>query len=68
MRRVTGEMDRVTQQNAASAEGSSSAASELSRHAEELAATVGTFQLGSERVREASPKTRAGLGATAARG
>jgi methyl-accepting chemotaxis protein len=40
------EMDRVTQQNAASAEESSSAASELNSQAEELAAMVGTFQIG----------------------
>jgi methyl-accepting chemotaxis protein len=40
------EMDKVTQQNAASAEESSSAASELSGQSEELAAMVGAFQLG----------------------
>jgi methyl-accepting chemotaxis protein len=39
------EMDKVTQQNAASAEQSSSAASELNGQAEELAAMVGAFQL-----------------------
>jgi methyl-accepting chemotaxis protein len=39
-------MDKVTQQNAASAEESSSAASELSGQAEELAAMVGSFKLG----------------------
>jgi len=66
--RATGEMDRVTQQNAASAEESSSAASELSRHAEELAAMVGTFQLGNEPVHRAPPKTRPGLRATAVEG
>jgi methyl-accepting chemotaxis protein len=38
-------MDKVTQQNAASAEESSSAASELNGQAEELAAMVGAFQL-----------------------
>jgi methyl-accepting chemotaxis protein len=38
-------MDKVTQQNAASAEESSSAASELNGQAEELAAMVGSFQL-----------------------
>ncbi len=42
---AVGEMDRVTQQNAASAEQSSSAASELNGQAEELAAMVGAFQL-----------------------
>jgi len=40
------EMDKVTQSNAASAEESSSAASELSSQSEELAAMVGTFQIG----------------------
>ena len=39
------EMDKVTQQNAASAEQSSSAASELNGQAEELASMVATFQL-----------------------
>ena len=39
------EMDKVTQQNAASAEESSSAASELSGQAEELASMVAAFQL-----------------------
>ena len=43
--RAVAEMDKVTQQNAASAEESSSAASELSGQAEELAAMVGAFQL-----------------------
>jgi len=38
-------MDKVTQQNAASAEEASSAASELNGQAEELAAMVGEFQL-----------------------
>jgi methyl-accepting chemotaxis protein len=47
------EMDKVTQQNAASAEESSSAASELSGQAEELAAMVATFQLGSGKARGA---------------
>ena len=39
------EMDKVTQQNAASAEESSSAASELSGQSEELASMVGSFRL-----------------------
>jgi methyl-accepting chemotaxis protein len=39
------EMDRVTQQNAASAEESSAAAGELSGQSEELAAMVATFRL-----------------------
>ncbi len=43
-----GEMDKVIQQNAASAEQSSSAASELSGQAEELAAMVKSFRLGDE--------------------
>jgi methyl-accepting chemotaxis protein len=38
-------MDKVTQQNAASAEEASSAASELNGQAEELASMVGEFQL-----------------------
>jgi methyl-accepting chemotaxis protein len=45
---AVGEMDKVTQQNAASAEESSSAASELSGQSEELAAMVRSFRLGSE--------------------
>jgi methyl-accepting chemotaxis protein len=43
--RAVTEADKVTQQNAASAEESSSAASELSGQAEELAAMVAAFQL-----------------------
>jgi methyl-accepting chemotaxis protein len=39
------EMDKVTQQNAASAEESSSAASELSAQAEHLATMIGEFRL-----------------------
>jgi methyl-accepting chemotaxis protein len=39
------EMDKVTQQNAASAEQSSASASELNGQAEELAAMVSSFQL-----------------------
>lgn len=38
-------MERVTQQNAASAEESSSAASELSGQAEELTAMIGVFKI-----------------------
>jgi methyl-accepting chemotaxis protein len=49
-------MDKVTQQNAASAEESSSAASELSGQSEELAAMVKTFRL------EAQGATPAGRG------
>ncbi len=44
--KAVAEMDRVTQQNAANSEESSSAASELSSQSEELAAMVGSFQLG----------------------
>ncbi|HTP29276.1 MAG TPA: methyl-accepting chemotaxis protein, partial [Anaeromyxobacteraceae bacterium] len=40
------QMDKVTQANAAGSEQSSSAAAELSGQAEELAAMVGSFQLG----------------------
>ncbi len=46
---AVGEMDKVTQQNAASAEQSSSAAGELSGQAEALAAMVGAFELDGER-------------------
>jgi methyl-accepting chemotaxis protein len=38
-------MDKVTQQNASSAEESSSAACELSSQAEELASMVGSFRI-----------------------
>jgi methyl-accepting chemotaxis protein len=38
-------MNHVTQQNAATAEESSSAASELSSQSEELAAMVGSFRI-----------------------
>jgi methyl-accepting chemotaxis protein len=44
-RQAIGEMDRVIQQNAASAEEASSAAGELSAQAGELAALVDAFQL-----------------------
>jgi methyl-accepting chemotaxis protein len=43
--RAVAQMDKVTQGNAASSEESSSAASELSGQAQELAAMVGSFQL-----------------------
>jgi methyl-accepting chemotaxis protein len=43
--RAVADMDKVTQQNAASSEESSSAAEELSGQSEELAAMVGTFRL-----------------------
>jgi methyl-accepting chemotaxis protein len=38
-------MDKVTQQNAASSEESSSAAQELASQSEQLAGMVGTFQI-----------------------
>jgi methyl-accepting chemotaxis protein len=50
---VTG-IDKVTQQNAASAEEASSAASELNGQAEELASMVGEFQI--DRAATRSPK------------
>jgi len=56
-------MDKVTQQNAASAEESSSAASELSAQAEELASMIATFHLEDGPVggaRLATPGRRAG--------
>ncbi|HEX7623687.1 MAG TPA: methyl-accepting chemotaxis protein, partial [Anaeromyxobacteraceae bacterium] len=43
--RAVADMDKVTQQNAASSEESSSAAEELSSQSEELAAMVGSFRL-----------------------
>jgi methyl-accepting chemotaxis protein len=43
--KAVGEMDKVTQQNAASSEESSSAAEELSSQSEELAAMVGSFKV-----------------------
>ncbi len=45
LNRAMGQMDKVTQQNAANSEESSSAATELSGQAEELAAMVGSFQI-----------------------
>ena len=56
VRRNVDAVDRVTQQNAASAEESSSAAAELSAQAEDLAAMVGSFHV--ER-RHEEPRTRA---------
>ena len=44
-RQAVGEMDRVIQQDAASAEQASAAASELSAQAEELASMVSGFKL-----------------------
>jgi methyl-accepting chemotaxis protein len=45
VQRDVGDVDRVTQQNAASAQQSSSAAAELSAQAEELASMVGSFHV-----------------------
>ena len=54
-------MDRVTQQNAASAEQSSSAATELSGQSQELASLVASFSLGEDaRVRERGAPEGAG--------
>ena len=44
--KAVADVDKVTQQNAASSEESSSAASELSGQARQLAEMIGTFQLG----------------------
>ncbi len=57
------EIDKVTQQNAASAEEASSAASELNGQAEELASMVGEFQL--ERVAPRQVKHAVGARAPA---
>ena len=59
------QMDKVTQQNAASAEESSSAASELQAQAEELAGMVSTFQL--EAREQPAKAQRARLGAASRR-
>jgi methyl-accepting chemotaxis protein len=53
------DMDKVTQQNAASSEESSSAAQELASQAEELAAMVGSFKLD----RRSAPRLVAAAGA-----
>jgi len=55
VRRAVGEMDKVTQQNAASAEESSSAAEELSRQSEELAAMVDGFRVSGGQRKAAAP-------------
>jgi methyl-accepting chemotaxis protein len=56
--RAVGEMDRVTQQNAASSEQASSAAAQLSSQAEELAAMVGSFRLGAAERAAIGPRER----------
>jgi methyl-accepting chemotaxis protein len=53
--RAVAEMDKVTQQNAASSEESSSAAEELDAQSEELAALVATFHLGRAAERRRGP-------------
>jgi methyl-accepting chemotaxis protein len=53
--RAVSEMDKVTQQNAASAEQSSSAATELSAQSQELATLVSAFELGSAAARRPAP-------------
>jgi methyl-accepting chemotaxis protein len=57
----------VTQQNAASAEESSSAASELNGQAEELAAMVGAFQMDRGATRSSLKRPDAGAKPTTAR-
>jgi methyl-accepting chemotaxis protein len=58
--KAVSEMDKVTQQNAASAEESSSAASELNGQSEELAAMVGSFQIGRPGVATIRPAAQLG--------
>ncbi|BDG08717.1 methyl-accepting chemotaxis protein [Anaeromyxobacter paludicola] len=53
--RAVDEMNKVTQQNAASSEESSSAATELSGQSEELAAMVGAFKLERRAAAPAAP-------------
>jgi methyl-accepting chemotaxis protein len=59
--RAVADMDKVTQQNAANSEESSSAASELSGQAAELASIVGAFQIerAADGVRAAAPPAAA---------
>ncbi len=59
VRKEIADVDRVTQQNAASAEESSSAAAELSGQSEDLAAMVGAFTMGARRVGPAHGGRRA---------
>ena len=49
LNKSVGDMDKITQQNAASSEESSSAAEELNGQAEELAALVGSFRTSGSR-------------------
>jgi methyl-accepting chemotaxis protein len=58
--KAVGEMDRVTQQNAASSEEASSAAEELSSQAEELASMVGSFALRREGSHKGAARAQAG--------
>jgi methyl-accepting chemotaxis protein len=59
--RAVSEMDKVTQQNAASAEQSSSAAAELSGQAQGLESLVGSFRLGDADGGAAPARPRAAL-------
>jgi methyl-accepting chemotaxis protein len=54
--RAVSEMDKVTQHNAASSEESSSAAQELSKESDELAALVRSFRVGDAARRSAATK------------
>jgi methyl-accepting chemotaxis protein len=66
--RAVSEMDKVTQQNAASAEQSSSAATELSGQSQELATLVDAFTLGDARSsRHSDPGAAAPPGASTGR-
>ncbi len=57
MNLAVGQVDKVTQQNAASSEESSSAAAELSGQSRQLAEMVGTFRL--ERTAAGAPNAKA---------
>jgi methyl-accepting chemotaxis protein len=65
--RAVSEMDKVTQQNAASAEQSSSSAAELSGQAHGLETLVGSFQLGDEGAPPARRRAAAGVPAARSR-
>jgi methyl-accepting chemotaxis protein len=58
VQRAVSSMDRVTQQNAASAEQSSSAAAELSSQAGTLSRMLSTFQLAGEAAGGSAPVER----------
>jgi methyl-accepting chemotaxis protein len=65
--KAVAEMDKVTQQNAASSEESSSAAEELSGQSQELASMVGAFRLGHEEARPARARAPQALAARGAK-